>query len=430
MTKKLKIIADLHLHSKYSRATSQRMDVDELAHFAKIKGLNLLGTGDITFPAWFKDLKQKLKPMEGAGLLRYKGILWMLTVELSTVYEQDKKVRKVHHLILMPSFEIAEQITERLKRYGRLDVDGRPVFNNLTSPELVEILKETSKSVEVIPAHCWTPWYGVFGSKSGFDSLEECYQDMTKYIFALETGLSSDPPMNWRLSALDKYALVSNSDAHSPWPWRIGREANVFELPEISYDEIIRAIREKDSRRFKQTIEVNPAYGKYHWTGHRKCGISVSPREAIKLGDICPVCKRRLTEGVEERVEKLADRPPGFRPEGAISYVHLLPLHEIIASVLGIDSLSASKVWSIYNSLISKFGNEFHVLLDVKGRELSEVVGPRIAEAILRVRKGKVKVIPGYDGVYGEIMIFEKKRHLGEIDEPVSRKQVNLERFM
>jgi uncharacterized protein (TIGR00375 family) len=301
----------------------------------------------------------------------------------------------------------------------------------MPASELVEEIINVSDDNVVFPAHVWTPWFSLFGAFSGFDRIEDCYEDMTKHIFALETGLSSDPPMNWRLSALDRYSLVSNSDAHSPWPWRIGREANVFELPEIKYDEIVGAIREKDNSRFKQTIEVNPAYGKYHWTGHRGCGVSVPPKEAIKLGNTCPVCKRRLTEGVDQRVEALADRPADFHPEDTIGYTHLLPLHEILSAVLEVKSLSTSKVWGAFNSLISRFGSEFSVLFDAQRRELSEVTNPRIAEAILKVREGRVKVIPGYDGVYGKILISEKEeRYVKKKDEVISKKQVGLEKFM
>jgi len=238
--------------------------------------------------------------------------------------------------------------------------------------------------------------------------MEDCYQDMTKHIFALETGLSSDPPMNWRLSTLDKYTLVSNSDSHSSWPWRIGREANVFELGEYTYSNIVDSIRSKDTNRFKFTIETDPAYGKYHWTGHRNCKISLSPQEAIKFGNRCPVCNRRLTKGVEQRVEELADRPVGFKPEKAIGYMHLLPLSEIIATVLGATYPSVKKVWDIYNMLIERFGNEYAVLIDASKEDMAKIVDPKIAEAVVRVREEKVKVVPGYDGVYGQLILFEK----------------------
>ena len=431
----MRVIADLHIHSKYSRATSQKMNIDELVHFGQIKGLNLLGTGDFTHPKWMSELKSSLIEAPDRNLYKPSShpaspICFMVTSEVCTIFEFEGKVKKIHHVILTPSLEVAEQISDRLSRYGDLTVDGRPILK-MSASELVEEIIGVSDDNVVFPAHVWTPWFSLFGAFSGFDRIEDCYEDMTKHIFALETGLSSDPPMNWRLSALDRYSLVSNSDAHSPWPWRIGREANVFELPEITYNNIVGAIREKDNNRFIQTIEVNPAYGKYHWTGHRGCGVSTTPKEAIKLGNICPVCKRRLTEGVEQRVEALADRPADFHPEGMIGYIHLLPLHEILSAALEVKSLSTSKVWSVFNSLISRFGSEFSVLLNAQRRELSEITDQRIAEAILRVRKGRVKVIPGYDGVYGKILIFEKEeRYVKKKDEIISKKQVGLEKFM
>jgi uncharacterized protein (TIGR00375 family) len=280
----------------------------------------------------------------------------------------------------------------------------------MTAPQLVEEVMEVSSENVVIPSHAWTPWFSIFGAFSGFNKVEDCYQDMTKYIFALETGLSSNPPMNWRLSVLDRFALVSNSDSHSVWPWRIGREANVFELERLTYQEVVDAIKKRDDR-FKFTIETNPAYGKYHWTGHRKCKVSLSPQEAIKLGNRCPVCNRRLTKGVEQRVEELADRPMGYKPEGAPGYVHLLPLSEIISKILGTTYVGAQKVWSVYNLLVGKFGDELTVLLETPVEELSKIADPQIAEAIIRVREEKAKVIPGYDGVYGQLMLFEEKQN-------------------
>lgn len=405
----MKLIADLHVHSLFSRATSKQMDLEHLASYGKLKGLNLIGTGDFTFPSWFKNLKKKLTPLDDSGLYQFKDMNFMLTVEVSTVYEQEGKIRKVHHLILCPSFDVAEQINENLKKFGRLDVDGRPVFNGLTSPHLVEVLKEISDEIEIIPAHAWTPWYGVFGSKSGFDSLEECYQDQTKHIYALETGLSSDPKMNWRLSALDKITLISNSDAHSPWPWRLGREANVFDLKELSYKEIIKVIRRKDRKSLLFTIEVDPRYGKYHWTGHRNCKISLSPKQAIKLNDICPVCHKKLTIGVEERVERLADRPEDFIPKDVIPFKTLLPLYEIISFVTGTNQLYVKKIIDEQNKLIKKFGNELNVLLNARREELIKVTSEKIADAIIKVREGRVKYIPGYDGVYGKVVFDEEE---------------------
>jgi len=257
----------------------------------------------------------------------------------------------------------------------------------------------------IFPAHAWTPWFSIFGAFSGFDTVEDCYQDMTKHIHALETGLSSDPAMNWRLSKLDKFTLVSNSDCHSFWPWRIGREANVFELEKFTYQQITDAIKSNNSAHFKFTIETDPAYGKYHWTGHRNCKISLSPQEAIKFNNICPVCRRKLTKGVEQRVEELADRPVNFKREGAPGFLHLLPLSEIIAAVLGTDSPSTQAVWKNYTLLIEKFGDEYTVLIDTSIEALATVVDAPIAQAIVKVRNGTAKVTPGYDGVYGQLIL-------------------------
>jgi len=411
---KMRIIADLHIHSKYSRATSKRMDIDEIKRFAPIKGLNLVGTGDFTHPKWFRELKEKLVEVPGTGLYQpvkasSSPVRFMITGEVSTIFTFGGEVKKIHHLILTPSLETAEQISNRLARYGDLEADGRPVLN-LSAPLLVEEVMEVSRENEVIPAHVWTPWFSLFGALSGFNRIEDCYQDMTKHIHALETGLSSDPPMNWRLSNLDKFTLVSNSDSHSSWPWRIGREANVFELNEFTYYEILDAIQSKDPNRFKFTIETYPDYGKYHWTGHRNCNVSFPPEESIKHGDICPVCHRKLTKGVEQRVEELADRPVSFKPEDAPGYMHLLPLSEIISTVLGVTYPGVQKVWRVYNSLVSRFGDEYAVLIDASFEDMREIVDPRIAEAIIRVREERVKMVPGYDGVYGQIVIFPEEK--------------------
>jgi uncharacterized protein (TIGR00375 family) len=408
------------------------MHLKEIARFAKIKGLNLVGTGDFTHPKWLKEIQEVLGEESSTGLYRVArkpelNVYFMITTEVSTIFTFENEVKKVHHVILTPNIETAIQINDRLTKYGDLAVDGRPTLN-MDAPHLVEEVMEVSSENLVFPAHVWTPWFSVFGAFSGFDSVEDCYQDMTKHIHALETGLSSDPPMNWRLSKLDKFTLVSNSDSHSFWPWRIGREANVFELKRPSYHEITNAIRFKDRERFKFTIETDPAYGKYHWTGHRKCNVALSPREAIKLGNICPVCRRKLTKGVEQRVEELADRPAGFKPENAIGFMRLLPLSEIIRAVLGVSSLSTRKVWDIYNQLVERFGNEYAVLMDASKDALSKVVDEKIAEAIVRVREGRVKVIPGYDGVYGKLIIF--KESLAEKTVPERVQQLNLTDFM
>jgi uncharacterized protein (TIGR00375 family) len=398
------------------------MSIEEIARFAKIKGLNLVGTGDFTHPKWLREIQETLTQEQNTGLYRVASnpnspLHFMLTTEVCTIFDFGNESKKVHHVILTPSIEVAVQINDALNRYGDLSADGRPMLN-MTAPHLVEEVMQTSSENMIFPAHAWTPWFSVFGAFSGFDSIEECYQDMTRHIHALETGLSSDPPMNWRLSKLDRFALVSNSDCHSFWPWRLGREANVFELDDISYSEVVDAVRSKNPARFRFTIETDPAYGKYHWTGHRNCNVSLSAQEAQKLGNICPVCRRKLTKGVEQRVEELADRPAGYKLSNAPGFMRLLPLSEIIAAVLNVDSPSTQEVWKIYNLLINKFGDEYAVLIDASKDALSEVVEAQIADAILRVRAGSISVVPGYDGVYGKLILdkgaaLEKPRRRG-----------------
>jgi uncharacterized protein (TIGR00375 family) len=387
------------------------MCCEEIARFAGIKGLSLVGTGDFTHPTWLKELEASLIDDSGSGLYKLSGqrgsqVRFMLTAEVCTIFEFENMVRKVHHVILTPSFETARQINDRLSKHGDLVSDGRPTLN-MSASSLVEEVMEASRDNMVFPSHAWTPWFSIFGAFSGFDRVEDCYQDMTGEICALETGLSSDPPMNWRLGALDRFVLVSNSDSHSFWPWRIGREANVFDLERFSYYEVLDAIRRKDRGRFKFTIETDPAYGKYHWSGHRNCNVSFSAREAMKLGGVCPVCRRKLTKGVEQRVEELADRPEGFTPEDTIGFVRLLPLSEIISAVLGVDSPSVQAVWNIYNLLVGRFRDEYTVLIDASKEALRALVDERMVEAIVKVREGRVKVVPGYDGVYGRLVLSE-----------------------
>ena len=403
----MRVVADLQLHSRYAMATSREMDLEHISAGGKVKGLNLLGTGDFTHPLWFEELKAKLEPVEGTGLFSFQGMTWMLSGEVSTVYEQGGRVRKVHHLLYSPDFEVLAQGNDFLSKHANLKSDGRPVLVGIDSAELVEALTSISSSLVVIPAHAWTPWFGVFGSKSGFDSLEECYQDQAGKIFAVETGLSSDPAMNWRISALDSVGLVSNSDAHSPNPWRLGREANVFELPRPTYADLFDAVKRKDASRFLYTIEVDPSYGKYHFTGHKKCGASFSPEEAKRMGNVCPKCGKKLTVGVLQRVEELADRPEGYVPPGAVPFKRLLPLYEVISFATGVNRLYAKSALDLQDRLIRAFGNELAVLLETPQEELVHVVPPKVARAILASREGRVKVVPGYDGVYGEPVFAE-----------------------
>jgi len=429
----MRVIADLHIHGRYSRATSEQMSIHEIARYSKIKGLNLVGTGDFTHPQWFKEIKETLTPEPDTGLFeltsnRDSPVRFMLTTEVCTIFDYKGESKKIHHVILTPSMETAEQINELLKRYGDLASDGRPILN-MTAPQMVEHVMAVSNDNFIFPAHAWTPWFSIFGAFSGFDSVEDCYQDMTKHIHALETGLSSDPAMNWRLSKLDRFALVSNSDCHSFWPWRLGREANVFELESFTYQQVIDATKSNNSTRFKFTIETDPAYGKYHWTGHRNCNISLSPQAAIKFNNICPVCRRKLTKGVEQRVEELADRPINFKREGAPGFLRLLPLSEIIAAVLCTDSPSTQAVWKNYNLLIERFGDEYAALIDSPIDDLVKTVDLSIAEAIVKVRSGKATVTPGYDGVYGQLVLGVDALKTKPKPAPKSVKQMNIGDF-
>jgi len=402
----MKFIADFHLHSKYSRATSRDMDLENLDKWAKIKGIKVLGTADFTHPEWFKNLREKLEPAE-PGIFRLKNnkseTRFIFTTEISCIYTKNGKVRKIHVILFAPSFEVVEKINAHLGLVGNLKADGRPILG-LDVRELARIVLNISQDCLIIPAHAWTPWFSIFGSKSGFDSIEECFGDYSKYIFALETGLSSDPAMNWRLSSLDKISLISNSDSHSPY--KIGREANVFDI-EISYKTIADAIKLKDPQKFLYTIEFFPEEGKYHYDGHRLCGVSLSPKESKKYNNICPNCGKPLTIGVLNRVDNLADRPEGFKPERVIPFKSLVSLDEIIAESLGISTKTKQGDLE-YENLIKKFGTEFNILLDASREDLEKVTLPEIAEGIVRVREGKIFVEPGYDGVYGKIRIFLK----------------------
>jgi len=430
----LKVVADLHIHSRFSRATSQNMTIDAITKYAKIKGLKIVGTGDFTHPTWFNELSKELTEVSDTTLYSSTShpespVRYMLTAEVCTTYYVNKKNKRIHHVIFTPSLETASQINDLLKNYGNLTVDGRP-FLEMTSAQLVEEVMQVSAQNEVVPAHVWTPWFSLFGAFSGFDRIDDCYEDMTKHIHALETGLSSDPPMNWRLSSLDRFTLISNSDCHSHWPWRIGREANVFELPKLTYMEIVETLRKKDNKRFKFTIETDPAYGKYHWSGHRKCNVSLSPQEAIEYGNRCPKCGKKLTRGVDQRIEELADRSADYVPENPIGFKRLLPLHEIIKTVLGVSSPATKKVWAVYNSLIAQFEDEYSVLIDVTQEEMSKVVDPKIAEAVVRVREEKAHVIPGYDGVYGELVLFDEKSTEDTPDGSENPKQKSMSDFL
>ncbi|MEM0231111.1 MAG: endonuclease Q family protein [Candidatus Woesearchaeota archaeon] len=414
----MKIFSDLHIHGRYSRATSKELSIENLERYARIKGLNLLGTGDFTHPLWLKELKERLHE-DGSGILSTSsGFKFLLQAEVSLMYSQGDKARKIHLVLFAPEFESVERINKWLSTKGRLDYDGRPIFG-MSAPEFTERIKDIDERVEIVPAHAWTPWFGIFGSATGFDSVEECFQDQSRHIKMLETGLSSDPEMNWRISKLDKYSLISNSDSHSFWPWRIGRELNVNELKELSYENLIRSFVTRHN--FMETIEVDPAYGKYHFDGHRGCRVSMSPQEAMRHKNICPVCGRPLTIGVMHRVEELADRPPGFVPEGAVPFRRIIPLAELISAVLG-GGLSSRAVTNTYYSIIKEFGSELEVLLNAEEDKLKRICGRELAEVIMQNRAGKLNVVPGYDGVYGTLNLGNKKVIIGD-DEPQSKRE-------
>ena len=399
------------MHSKYSRATSPGMELETLSKWAKIKGIDLLGTGDFTHPDWLKEIEAKAIESD-SGFLQCNGMNFVLSAEVSCIYSQGGRGRRIHLVVLCPSLEIASQVNEKLAKKGNLRSDGRPIFG-MGAIEMAEIVLGVSEKNLVIPAHAWTPWFSVFGSMSGFDSLKECFGGLESKIYAIETGLSSDPAMNWRLSSLDRLQLLSNSDSHSPE--KIGREANVFDLARMTYDELYEAIRYKEKGKLKCTYEFYPEEGKYHYDGHRNCNVSFSPEETKKRNGICPVCKKPLTIGVMNRVEQLADRSDGFKPKGAAPFESLVPLKEILAEVYG-KKASTKAVEEAYYPLIKHFGNEFAVL-HAKHDELKKAGGERLAEAIRRVEEGRVKKVAGYDGEYGKIIIFdekEKEREAGQ----------------
>lgn len=415
----MRAIADLHIHSKYSRATSPQMEVGTLDLWARKKGIGILATGDFTHPTYLKELKEKLVE-DGSGLLSLRtsnGAIkqwsnkatlqtkFVLTAEISCIYKDKDKTRRLHILILAPDFATVDKINSALeKRKCNLRSDGRPIIG-LSAKQLAQICFEANEKTLVIPAHAWTPWFAIFGSKSGYDSIQECFEELTPNIYAIETGLSSDPAMNWRLSALDNITLISNSDAHSPR--NLGREANVFDLNEFTYNEIFEIIKNKDKKKFLYTIEFFPQEGKYHFDGHRDCKFVCSPDESRKLKNICPVCKKELVLGVDHRVQDLADREVGSKPGGAIPFKSLVPLQEIITECLQ-KNKSAKQVGEWYEKMIEQ-KTEFEILLDLKRDEISAISNELISEAIERVRAGQVEARPGYDGEFGVIKIFSEQ---------------------
>ena len=410
----MKMVADLHIHSRFSMATSKEGTPENLDFWARKKGISLIGTGDFTHPVWREELKERLVS-EGNGLYRLRdeyvkeesrkfpgeGTRFVVSGEISSIYKKNGKTRKVHNVILLPSLEAADAMAQRLEKIGNIHSDGRPILG-LDSHDLLEMMLDVCPEGILIPAHIWTPHFSVLGAKSGFDSVEECFEELAPYIHALETGLSSDPAMNWRISKLDRYQLVSNSDAHSPS--KLGREANLLDI-DCSYEGLYRAIQTGEG--LEGTVEFFPEEGKYHFDGHRKCGVSLGPVEAERLGGICPVCGEKLTMGVDHRVEQLADRAEGFVKKDGKKYESLVPLPEVISACMGYSTAS-KKVQGCFEQMIQTLGTEFDILRNVPSEDIKSCAGERIAEGIENVRTGNVKRIPGYDGEYGKIELFDE----------------------
>jgi len=404
----MKIIADLHIHSKYSRGCSRELVLENIEKWCQYKGINLVSTGDFTHPLWFKEIKEKLEPAE-TGLYRLKGsasqIRFIIGTEISCIYTQGGKCRRIHVCLLMPDIDSAEKLIKELTKRGcNLKSDGRPIIG-LSAKELARLAWSINDACLVFPAHAWTPWFSIFGSKSGFDTIEECFEELTERIFAIETGLSSDPQMNHLLSKLDQIALVSNSDAHSLV--NLGREANIFELTELNYENLIDAIRSRDPKKFILTIEFFPEEGKYHLDGHADCNFSCLPEISKENKNICPRCGKKLILGVLHRIKELADRKE-VNENLFIPFVNIIPLQEIIADQFGVGKKS-KKVMREYLRIVEKV-SEFEVLIETNEATLKQLTTPEIAENIMKMRQKEVEIKPGYDGIFGTIKIKSNKR--------------------
>ena len=416
----MRFYADLHIHSHFSRATSKNLDLEHLYLWAQYKGIHVVGTGDCVHPGWMKELEEKLEPAE-EGFFKLKdkfakpmdaqvppacraSVRFMLTVEISNIYKRLERVRKVHNLIWFPSFDAAKKVQAKLGAIGNIKSDGRPILG-LDSRDLLEIALEADQDNIFVPAHIWTPWFSALGSMGGFDRMEDCFADLTDHIFAVETGLSSDPLMNWRLKQLDPFILVSNSDAHSP-P-KLGREANIFDA-EFSYRGILNALKDPKDKGLVGTLEFFPEEGKYHYDGHRACQTRLHPKETIAHKGLCPVCGKPVTVGVMARVEELADRPEGEKSPRWRPYTSLIPLPELIAEAKDVGP-SSKQVQEIFMNMLAKLGSEFHILMDVPVEVIKGSAGDIVAEGIARMRQGKVEIAAGYDGEFGTIKIFSDK---------------------
>ncbi len=417
--------ADLHIHSRYSRATSKNLNLEELSIWAQRKGIDVVGSGDCLHPVWLKELKEKLEPAQ-KGLFKLKpeyeknirqqvpkacrsDVRFMLSTEIANIYKKMDKVRKIHNVVFAPSFEAAENIRGKLDKIGNLNSDGRPILG-LDSKNLLEIVLESDPFSFLVPAHIWTPWFSVLGSKGGFDRIDDCFDELTEYIFAVETGLSSDPIMNWRLSQLDRFVMMSNSDAHSA-P-KLGRESTIFD-GEMSYPAMVDAMK-NNTKALLGTVEFFPEEGKYHYDGHRNCDCRLHPKETIKNKGLCPKCGRPVTVGVMARVEELADHDEGRKSPRWRPYYSLIPLPEVIGEARGVGPNSKT-VQGIYMKMLENLGNELAILRELPINEIRAVAGGLIAEGVKRVRDGQVQIAAGYDGEYGTINIFsDEERNSSE----------------
>jgi uncharacterized protein (TIGR00375 family) len=407
-------ILDLHIHSKYARACSPQLTLPNIDASCRTKGIDIIATGDFTHPAQFNDINNLLTEINDTGLYKLKTatddkIKFILSTELSLIYTDKGRCRRIHIIVHAPNISAVKELNDFLGKHYNIRSDGRPILG-MKAPDLVKLCLKINPKFLIYPAHIWTPWFSVFGSKSGFDSMEECFDDQIEHIYAFETGLSSDPEMNWRVSALDKLTLLSSSDAHSPH--NLGREANIFDLQEFTYNEIYNTIKNRDTNKIKSTIEFFPEEGMYHFDGHRNCQVSMDPVESNKHKGICPKCKKPLIIGVMNRVEQLADRPAGVRPESAIDYKKLVELDKIIAESLNIKSRNSKQVLKEYHHLINQAGSELHILMDADLDQLKQFTHPQIVDGIKKVRAGNLIISPGYDGQYGVIKIFAENEKI------------------
>lgn len=408
----MKTVLDLHIHSKYARACSPQLTIPNIDATCRQKGIGIVATGDFTYPAWFKSIEEETEEIDKSGLYKLKAasddaLKFILSTELSLIYKDNQKVRRVHIMVTAPHLKAVKELNTYLDKHYNIRSDGRPILG-MTCPDLVKLCLSIDPRFLIYPAHIWTPWFAMFGSKSGFDSVEECFHDQTEHIYAYETGLSSDPAMNWRLSQLDHLTLLSSSDAHS-LP-NLAREANVFDLSnKPTYEEIYTIIKERDTKKILYTIEFWPEEGMYHYDGHLACNISFTPEESEKHKNLCPVCGKPLIIGVLNRVNEIADRPEGGKPKNVVPYKQTVELDKIIAEALGIKNRQAGKVQLLYQTMIKNLGPELEILLDMPLERIEKGGTKEIAEGIRRVRAGELYITPGFDGQYGTVRIFSKE---------------------